>query len=85
MHRGRIYILGVSAAFASGQFEQDFPFLKMMSGQFLQISLPGKQSPGRVMEAEVSRTRVTRRRTTASMRVPGMKTLLSPRSVLPAL
>jgi hypothetical protein len=26
--------------------------LKMISGQFLQISLPGKGSPGRVMELE---------------------------------
>ena len=81
----QLHVWLLSACFVLGQFEQDVPFLKMISGQFLQMSLPGKQSPGRVMEDEAVCTRVASRLTTASIRAPGIKTLLSPRSVLPAL
>ena len=83
--RDKLLCVLVHVRYFCGQEVQDLPFLKMMSGQFLQMSLPGKQSPGRVMEAELSRTRVARRSATAMMREPGIKTLLSPRSVLPAL
>ena len=63
-----------------------FSFLKRTSGQFLQMSPPGKGSPGLVMELEpVALTRARRRSTTLPIWEPGMKTLVSPRSVLPAL
>ena len=64
----QLHVWLLSACFVLGQLEQDVPFLKMISGQFLQMSLPGKQSPGRVMEDEAVCTRVASRLTTASIR-----------------
>ena len=59
---------------------------ELVGAQFLQTSRPGKKSPGCVMELlPVFSMRVRRRSTTALICVPGIKTCVSPRSVLPAL
>ena len=61
-------------------------FLKIICGQFLQMAAPGKQSPSRVIELDpLLLMRESRRLTTSPICEPGIVTLLSPRSVLPAL
>ena len=61
-------------------------FLKIICGQLLQMSAPGKQSPGRVIELDpFLLMRASRRSTTAPICEPGIVTLLSLRSVLPEL
>jgi len=60
--------------------------LNSISGQFLQTSAPGNGSPGRVTDAApASCLRAMSHCTTAAMCSPGIMTLVSPRSVLPAL
>ena len=63
-----------------------FAFLKLISGQFLQISAPGKGLPRRVMATPpCSSIRFCMRLSMPGRWAKGMATLISPRSVLPEL